>query len=391
VGFTSSTNLSRGRRARDGRTRRGERAAAMKRKNAMEDRPTDASSSSLRVCEMYCGVGVMHEALRRARPRATVCEAYDLNPNACDVYEVNWGQRPSQKNLTSVPARALEKLRADVWAMSPPCQPFTRQGLKLDVDDGRAESFMRLVDKMAKMEANVRPKYVFVENVVGFETSRMRDVLREALSSMAFHMQEFILTPTMFGVPYSRPRYFMCARTTRAFADAVDEIRRAPPPSVLANRAEWIPNFDEANDASTSAATLTRFLDDDDETWRDHAVKQEDVDKSKGAIDIVSGEDVTCNCFTKSYGKYIKGTGSVVANRRVDKSVWDGRVGDTDDGVRLRYFTVREVTRLHSLPDDFKWPESLTKRQKYHLLGNSMSAACVAPLFDYLFSDDVGR
>jgi len=120
-------------------------------------------------------------------------------------------------------------------------------------------------------------------------------------------------------------------------------------------------------------------------------VSQDDVDKSKGAIDIVSGEDVTCNCFTKSYGKYIKGTGSVVANRSVDKSAWDGRLGDTDDGVRLRYFTVREVTRLHSLPDDFKWPESLTKRQKYHLLGNSMSAACVAPLFDYLFSDDVGR
>lgn len=365
-------------------------------KSEMEDRASSAAvvESSLRVCEMYCGVGVMHEALRRARPRATVCEAYDLNPNACDVYEMNWGKRPSQKNLTSVPAGALEKLRADVWAMSPPCQPFTRQGLKLDVEDGRAESFMRLVDEMEKMEASARPKYVFVENVVGFETSRMRDVLREALSSMAFHMQEFILTPTMFGVPYSRPRYFMCARTTMPFEDAVDEIRRAPPPSALANRAEWIPNFDEANDASTSAATLARFLDDDDDgdaTWRDHAVSQEDVDKSKGAIDIVSGEDVTCNCFTKSYGKYIKGTGSVVANGSVDKSAWDGRLGDTDDGVRLRYFTVREVTRLHSLPDDFKWPESLTKRQKYHLLGNSMSAACVAPLFDYLFSDDVGR
>ena len=114
-------------------------------KSEMEDRASSSAvvESSLRVCEMYCGVGVMHEALRRARPRATVCEAYDLNPNACDVYEVNWGKRPSQKNLTSVPAGALEKLRADVWAMSPPCQPFTRQGLKLDVEDGRVESFMR--------------------------------------------------------------------------------------------------------------------------------------------------------------------------------------------------------------------------------------------------------
>ena len=48
----------------------------------MEDRASSAAvvESSLRVCEMYCGVGVMHEALRRARPRATVCEALEKQP-----------------------------------------------------------------------------------------------------------------------------------------------------------------------------------------------------------------------------------------------------------------------------------------------------------------------
>jgi tRNA (cytosine38-C5)-methyltransferase len=343
----------------------------------------------LRVLEMYCGVGVMHAALRRARgDEAEVCGAYDVNPNACDAYAMNYGTRPSQKSLVSVAMETLVKTKAEAWAMSPPCQPFTRAGLKLDVDDGRAESFMRLVDEMVKMDASARPKYVFVENVVGFETSRMRGALRDALSASAFHAQEFILTPTMFGVPYSRPRYFMLARSTRAFEDGVDEIRRSPPPSKLSHRREWIPDFDDVRDADVVVAPLSRFLDRaTDDIWRANAVKQDDVDRAKGSIDIVTAEDTTCNCFTKSYYKYVKGTGSVVANQSVDKATWDGRMGDGASDVRLRYFTVDEVARLHSLPNDFAWPSNLTTRQKYTLLGNSMSVACVAPLLDYLFAD----
>ena len=349
---------------------------------------------TIRVCEFYCGVGVMHAALTRcARTPGRafdVVGAFDINPNACDAYEKNWGARPSQKSLVSVPMKTLEKLEADAWVMSPPCQPFTRQGLKKDVDDGRAESFMRLVDEMAKMDPARRPKYVFVENVVGFETSKMREILVQALSEMAFHTQEFILTPSMFGVPYSRPRYFMCARSTQPFADAVDAIRRSPPRGELSHKREWIPGYEETRDADVDVAPLSRFMDpDDDDTslWDAHAVKQEDVNRAMGTIDIVTAQDVTCNCFTKSYFKYVKGTGSVVANRPVDKSTWDGQMRAEDkDGVRLRYFTVKEVTRLHSLPDDFAWPDNLTLRQRYTLLGNSMSVACVAPLFDYLFS-----
>lgn len=351
---------------------------------------------TIRVCEFYCGVGVMHAALTRcARTpgRAfNVVGAFDINPNACDAYEKNWGARPSQKSLVSVPMKTLEKLEADAWVMSPPCQPFTRQGLKKDVDDGRAESFMRLVDEMAKMDATQRPKYVFVENVVGFETSKVREILIGALREMAFHTQEFILTPSMFGVPYSRPRYFMCARSTQPFADAADEIRRSPPRGELSHKREWIPGYEETRDADVDVAPLSRFMDLDDDVsslWDTHAVKQEDVNRAMGTIDIVTAKDVTCNCFTKSYFKYVKGTGSVVANRPVDKSTWDGEMRADKDGVRLRYFTVKEVTRLHSLPDDFAWPDNLTLRQRYTLLGNSMSVACVAPLFDYLFSSSV--
>lgn len=41
---------------------------------------------------MYCGVGVMYAALRRARgDEVEVCGVYDVNLNVCDVYVMNYG------------------------------------------------------------------------------------------------------------------------------------------------------------------------------------------------------------------------------------------------------------------------------------------------------------
>jgi hypothetical protein len=56
------------------------------------------------------------------------------------------------------------------------------------------------------------PEYLLIENVVGFEKSETRATLVATLGTLAYHVQEFILSPKQFGVPYSRPRYFCLAR-----------------------------------------------------------------------------------------------------------------------------------------------------------------------------------
>lgn len=50
------------------------------------------------------------------------------------------------------------------------------------------------------------------------------------------------------------------------------------------------------------------------------------------------------------------------------------------ESMRLRYFTPREVARLHSFPAQFSFPQNVSLRQKYALLGNSLSVAVVAKL-----------
>jgi tRNA (cytosine38-C5)-methyltransferase len=53
----------------------------------------------------------------------------------------------------------------------------------------------------------------------------------------------------------------------------------------------------------------------------------------------------------------------------------------------LRYFTPREVANLHSFPPSFAFPSHVTLRQRYALLGNSLSVAVVADLLRYLFAE----
>jgi site-specific DNA-cytosine methylase len=347
--------------------------------------------------------------------------------------------------------------------------------------------------------------------VVGFETSEMRGVLRETLHGMGFTTREHILSPRQFGVPYSRPRYFLLAK--RAPLRWVDDgdaaagvaaggavvggdgggggeegLRRIPPPSKLSTPSEWVPagglsllrevdpveatvprvkpraggvgegggggggdgdgDIDEAAPAPAvpaaapeekeggevddesaggperavyGVAPLSCFMENQSENdvWSEYGVTQADVYKSLAAIDVVLATDHKCNCFTKSYGKYVKGTGSFVANRAVVKGQWDGtvvngggkekevdggkekekengagagepgagEVGGEGEGVMLRYFTEREVANIHSFPPEFSFPQHITRGQRYALLGNSLSVACVAPLIDYLLTD----
>ena len=128
--------------------------------------------------------------------------------------------------------------------------------------------------------------------------------------------------------------------------------------------------------------------------FREYAVAERDVKIGLGAVDVVCRTSYKCNCFTKSYGKYVKGTGSMVTDKLVDKDAWDGTVasggaheGAEGGGVRLRYFTEGEIARMHSFPSDFSFPAGVTRQQRYALLGNSLSVACVAPLIDHLLND----
>ncbi|XP_027336452.1 tRNA (cytosine(38)-C(5))-methyltransferase 2 isoform X2 [Abrus precatorius] len=374
------------------------------------------SDGCRRVLEFYSGIGGMRYSLMKAKVNAQVVEAFEINDTANDVYQHNFGHRPFQGNIQCLSAADLDRYGADVWLLSPPCQPYTRQGLQKDTGDARAFSFLQILELMPLLLHP--PSMLFVENVVGFETSDTHAKLIEILEKTNFITQEFILSPLQFGIPYSRPRYFCLAkRKPSSFVNECLNSQLIQSPRPLFELFDTVANDDSSqedrhellqscqpiakflelknhiNDIAVESAalmiglsnntsrTLGKGNDHEYDSLDQYYVHPSLVERWGSAMDVVYPDSKRCCCFTKSYYRYVKGTGSLLATVQPMK-----RDKTSLKEQRLRYFTPREVANLHSFPEEFEFPEHINLKQRYALLGNSLSVAVVAPLLQYLFT-----
>lgn len=81
-----------------------------------------------------------------------------------------------QRNIQRLTARQLDAYQADAWIMSPPCQPYTRQGkhLLLDFDKFDFDPVFRL---------NIRRLYI--ETVSSVKLDWLRDVQEHHVENLA--------------------------------------------------------------------------------------------------------------------------------------------------------------------------------------------------------------
>ncbi|ELW47400.1 tRNA (cytosine(38)-C(5))-methyltransferase [Tupaia chinensis] len=110
-------------------------------------------------------------------------------------------------------------------------------------------------------------------------------------------------------------------------------------------------------------------------------------------LDIVKPTCRRSTCFTKGYGSYIEGTGSVLQTAE-DVQIEDIYKSLTNLSqeekitqllmLKLRYFTPKEIANLLGFPPEFGFPEKITVKQRYRLLGNSLNVHVVAKLIKIL-------
>eukprot|EP00123_Amoebidium_parasiticum_P001675 comp12827_c0_seq1/m.7987 comp12827_c0_seq1/g.7987 ORF comp12827_c0_seq1/g.7987 comp12827_c0_seq1/m.7987 type:complete len:356 (-) comp12827_c0_seq1:487-1554(-) len=338
---------------------------------------------------------------------------------ANDVYRHNFKDtKLYQRNIEAIPIAQYDRMKADAFFMSPPCQPYTRQGKQMGSEDTRSKSFKYLMDMLPKMQHP--PSYILIENVKGFEVSDTHQYLLGVLGSCGYTWQEFLLTPRQFGVPNSRLRYFLVAKKSPlAF--------RHPPTGTVLRHIPGDPHFesvedyggvgeDDADDTQLPGISVPKAIGEYVEVGgvpETYYVPRK-IMLSKGALmDIVLPTDRRSCCFTKAYAHYVEGTGSVLqANlSQPYKEVFDSHLalvqarkdadrafepdcdeemtqsGDRIMSLGVRYFTEREIARLHCLPETFNFPPSISTKVAYRLLGNSLNVLVARCLMDYLFDD----
>ncbi|KNE72464.1 DNA (cytosine-5-)-methyltransferase [Allomyces macrogynus ATCC 38327] len=363
-------------------------------------RPDDAvSTGSLRVLEFYSGIGGMHYALNAAGYEyAEVLKAFEINDVANAVYAHNFGKGiVSQNNIEALSAAHYNKFRADLWTMSPPCQPYTRQksSKQEGSQDARAKSFFHLLDVLKTIEH--RPKYLLLENVKGFEDSDSRDALVTTLASLGYHYREFLLNPLDFGIPNSRLRYYLVARSKAPFTSCEQHAADGSP------FATALPGTEAVVDPRPLREFLEREQMDPLQAWKPAVVW-----KRTPLFDIVTPSLRRSCCFTKNYFHFAEGTGSVLQENEAISihDVWPtflerqpaalaSLAANTPIDVenplvplRLRYFTPREVANLLCFPADFTFPASTSLKQRYRLLGNSINVLVVSKLMRFLLAPE---
>ena len=401
----------------------------------------------IKVCEFYSGIGGYHIALSSIPDISfDVVAAFEISSNANIIYRHNFPSTTVlETNLCGLSADKLDRIihksrvklvpsnpmtspsnpmtssvnpmtstndkdvmtsleTATMFVMSPPCQPFTRQGCKKDDTDPRSESVLHLFKIFPDLQHV--PEYFFIENVQGFETSKTRSIIMEFFTSNNYHVVEFLLNSNSLGIPNSRLRYYLLAR-------------KQPFPELLSTPGihTYIPNIS----SDSHPPPLSAYLETEPQGFE---ISDKFLSKWGWVLDIVTGESKRSCCFTKSYSVKAEGSGSVIqqapdkqstaqetlgakqGNEPNNSSERDSATktgqntcpnnhrsmtGSTLTGdeflehmksLNLRYFTPLEIARIHGVPEWYELPSTLSNKQLYKLLGNGLNVTVVKSLIE---------
>lgn len=444
----------------------------------------------LRCVDFFAGIGGNHAALRAALARCvgrSVAEALpaargrhdlevvavEVNDRAVAVYKHNFPDAQIfQKKVEDVPLSVFVALRADVWLMSPPCQPFSRLGSQQGLGDARSVGLQYILDLLMRLPREALPRMLFLENVKNFEVSDARDAVLTTLRTLGYdNVREYLFNPADPPLcwPNSRLRYYLTAtlpsapvaapRPETAAVDAgVAESGDAPlrpqkrprgdgesEPAAVAT--DLAPADDEELKlpASATKATAAPFVasslplavaaaflldcglpEKTPLTVQDFLSPSADADDSllvpadlvcrmAHVADFCDRSSARANCFTKGYAHKAEGSGSWLLPPGVSKgdaaavteehetlSTGAGGRGRghanaeqcpfAQKAWRVRFFHSDEVLRLLGYPVaprshsgdasaavySFRFPEGLTHRQRWMLLGNSVNVGAVS-------------
>jgi tRNA (cytosine38-C5)-methyltransferase len=379
--------------------------------------PTDKNGNSdtvlsspclLTYIEFYSGIGgwtmALHDAVEAFAPAGSLklmrLAALDHSGLCAEVMAHNFPsvtieKKRKRKVNPSIETLSLQQAHdwsADIWCMSPPCQPHTRQheNQSNDLLDDRSKSFLHLCDLLMEMDPEKLPKLILLENVVGFELSGSMERFRTVLTTRNFKTGNFHLNPTQVGIPNERPRYY-CVAVMNGGRSTFLEKDDLKLPVKLYTSLPDLQIIPEEN--VTNLPQIYDFLDQGLEKIESLLVPPKILNSnSSWCFDIVTPDSQNSACFTSSYGRFVKGTGSVLFTGEISKHSlslqnpqdrkfsddWKDRLDEIEKS--LRYFSGTEIARFMGFNESFRFPENISLKQQWKLLGNSLNVKLAAKM-----------
>lgn len=165
-------------------------------------------SRTLRTVDLFCGAGGL--SLGFQQQGFSILVGTDYHPDPCDTFEGAIGTPAVARDITEIsPARLMDEggfdpEDVDVVIGGPPCKGFSLAGER-DPDDPRNYLFRQYIE----MVRAFNPSAIVMENVTGIlsmKDGRYKDQILKKLRRLGYNTNFEILNAANYGVPQRRNR-----------------------------------------------------------------------------------------------------------------------------------------------------------------------------------------
>lgn len=319
--------------------------------------------TSLNTISLFSGAGGLDLGLKKAG--FSIVYANDIYAPAVENYEENLGPI-SKEDIRQVDEKQLPD--ADVVIGGFPCQPFSSAGNRKGTDDDRGNLYLDII----RVIREKKPKAVIMENVRGLlsmknkDGSKLIDTIVYLLSSVepGYDVKYKLLKASDYNVPENRYRVIITAFRKDLKIDYQYPKPTTKDPKSLTlgnilNVPENTPNQDEVWDLSPQSQNLIQYIPEGG-SWKN--IPYEYLpDRLKRIRDNMKKYH-SPNFYRRYARTEINGT--ITAAATPENS---GVIHPTKD----RRYTVREIARIQSFPDDYIFVGSSIP-SKYKVIGNAV-------------------
>lgn len=174
-----------------------------------------STEPAFRFADLFAGIGGFAAALTALGGKGVY--SVEIDPAAAKVYELNWGHSPLGDVTKDATDTVMNVPAHDVLAAGFPCQPFSKSGAQLGMDETRGTLYWNILNIVRAHH----PSVLLLENVRNLAGPRHRhewQVIVETLRDEGYRVSE---TPAVFsphqlppshgGRPQVRERVFITA------------------------------------------------------------------------------------------------------------------------------------------------------------------------------------
>jgi len=312
------------------------------------------------VVSMFSGCGGVDLGFSQAGYE--IVWANDFDDDACETYRQNIGDI-IHGDVTQLEIPDVQDL--DVLTAGFPCQPFSNAGSRKGTNDPRGQLYhetFKFIDKL-------NPKVVMFENVRGilstkFENGKLIDDIVDTLTNKhGYHVSYRLMNFSHFGVPQNRIRVILLAVKNKNYIDhlfpEITEDRDLTLEATLKGVTNKLPNQTEIMRLNPQALHYGSMIPEGG-SWKslDYDILPE---RWKKIRDNMARYHYP-NFFRRYARNEIQGT-ITAAFKPENAGVWH----PTKD----RIFSVREIARVQTFPDDFVF-KGRTIKSKYQQIGNAI-------------------